>query len=115
MELAQWMTNELEMADRVIIVSDEIYAKKANGQMGGVGWETKIIQGDMLGLPPDSTKYIAIVRGADIQLSTPRYLQGKYVLHWTGSVDDRSKQTVLLQALHGHPVAPPTPPLKRLA
>ncbi len=40
MDLPQWMTNELQLADRVVIVSNEQYAAKADGRLGGVGWET---------------------------------------------------------------------------
>jgi hypothetical protein len=40
MELPQWMCNELDLADKVVIVSDEAYAEKADGHLGGVGWET---------------------------------------------------------------------------
>ena len=39
MELPQWMCNELELADKVVIVSDEAYAQKADGHLGGVGWK----------------------------------------------------------------------------
>jgi hypothetical protein len=45
-DLPQWMANELKLADKVIIVSDERYAEKADGRLGGVGWETMLIQGD---------------------------------------------------------------------
>ena len=97
-ELAQWMSNELAMADRVIIVSDEIYKEKADGHRGGVGWETRIIQGDMLELSPDSTKYVVIVRSNTLAAGTPRYLKGKYLLHWPGNFDDTAKQELLLRS-----------------
>jgi hypothetical protein len=48
MDLPQWMCNELALASRVIIVSNEAYKAKADGRQGGVGWETMIIQGDLL-------------------------------------------------------------------
>jgi hypothetical protein len=38
MDLPQWMCNELQMADKVIIVCDETYKQKADGRLGGVGW-----------------------------------------------------------------------------
>lgn len=81
MDLPQWMCNELALADKVIVVSDEIYKKKADGRLGGVGWETMIIQGDIAKLPPDSTKYQIIVRSNNIEDGIPMYLNTKYAFH----------------------------------
>lgn len=81
MDLPQWMTNELALANKVIVVCDETYKQKADGRLGGVGWETMIIQGDMANLPPDSTKYQVVVRAEDINLALPMYLRTKYAFH----------------------------------
>jgi len=43
MDLPQWMCNELALANKVIVVCDEAYKQKADGRLGGVGWETMII------------------------------------------------------------------------
>lgn len=71
MDLPQWMTNELALADKVIVVCDETYTLKADGRLGGVGWETMIIQGNVLSLPPESTKYQVIVRCEDLKCGLP--------------------------------------------
>jgi len=89
MDLHQWMCNELTMADKVIIVCDEDYKLRAEGRIGGVGWETMVIQGDMAALPPDSTKYQVIVRSATIDDGLPMFLKTKYVFH-TGPAADFS-------------------------
>jgi hypothetical protein len=52
MDLPQFISNELTLADRVVLVSDEKYAEKADGRVGGVGWETMIVQGDIARLAP---------------------------------------------------------------
>lgn len=57
MDLPQWMCNELSLAQKVIIICDENYKQKADGRLGGVGWETMVIQGDIANLPADTTKY----------------------------------------------------------
>jgi len=100
MELPQWMCNELELADKVVIVSDEAYARKADGHVGGVGWETRVIQGDMLSLPVQSTKYIVIVRGGDFEKSVPKYLKAKYSIHWPTAAEDSRKRRELMTAIH---------------
>lgn len=81
MDLPQWMTNELSMADKVVIVSDPTYAERADGRLGGVGWETMIIQGDMGTLPPESTKYLVVVRAPSVAEGLPVYLKTKFAIH----------------------------------
>ncbi|MCI8772243.1 MAG: TIR domain-containing protein [Lachnospiraceae bacterium] len=80
-DLPQWMTNELVMADKVLLICDKFYAEKADSRRGGVGWETMIIQGDMLS-HADTGKYICIVRDKEIDKGLPIYVRSKYSLHW---------------------------------
>lgn len=82
MDLPQWMTNEVIMADKVILICDFNYMNKADIHKGGVGWETMIIQGDMLSQGETKSKYIAIVREDDIDKGLPIYLKSKLALHW---------------------------------
>ncbi|MBF0435087.1 MAG: toll/interleukin-1 receptor domain-containing protein [Magnetococcales bacterium] len=81
MDLPQWMTNELSLADKVIIVCNEKYKQRSEGRLGGVGWETMIIQGDFSRLQPDSTKYQVVIRTEKIEDGLPIYLQTKYAFH----------------------------------
>ncbi len=81
-DLPQWMTNELLMADKVLLICDKYYAEKADNRNGGVGWETMIIQGDMLSRQ-EQNKYAVILRDKDIDQSIPVYARSKYALNWT--------------------------------
>lgn len=81
MDLPQWMCNELALAQKVVIVCDEEYKQKADGRLGGVGWETMVIQGDIANLPPDSTKYQVIVRAENINSGLPLYLKTRFAFH----------------------------------
>jgi len=81
-DLPQWMTNELIMADKVLLICDKYYAEKADNRKGGVGWETMIIQGDMLS-KQEQNKYITILRSNDIDQSLPIYVKSKYALNWS--------------------------------
>ena len=80
MYLPQFMANELTLADRVIIISNEEYAMRADGILGGVGWETLLIQGDLFKLPPNSTKYLTIVRCENLDSGLPWFLKAQYVM-----------------------------------
>lgn len=99
MDLPQFMVNELSMADKVLIISNEQYAAKADGRTGGVGWETMIIQGDMSKLPTDSTKYLTIVKSENIDTGLPIYLKSKYVIHWTNTTKEIVHRQRLLNEL----------------
>ena len=107
MDLPQFMTNELALADRVILISDERYAENADGRVGGVGWETMIIQGDLANLPPESNKYIIIVRSKKLEEGLPRYLKTKFVIHWPDETYDERNKQILLRELYDHIEVPP--------
>jgi hypothetical protein len=95
-DLPQWMTNELIMADKVLLICDKYYAEKADNRKGGVGWETMIIQGDMLS-KQEQSKYIAILREKDIDQSLPIYVKSRYALNWIDeSQIDREFEELLL-------------------
>ncbi|MCU7805989.1 MAG: toll/interleukin-1 receptor domain-containing protein [Candidatus Thiodiazotropha sp. (ex Lucinoma borealis)] len=99
MDLPQWMCNELALAQKVIVVCDETYKKKADGRLGGVGWETMIIQGDVANLSPESTKYQVIVREEDINKGLPIYLKTKYAFHAHPSDKSNTFRTELVREL----------------
>jgi hypothetical protein len=107
MDLPQFMTNELAIAERVVLVSDEKYAEKADGRIGGVGWETMIVQGDIAGLPPESTKYLVIVRSEKVDDGLPRYLKTKFVIHWPKKTSDERNRQLLLRELYNIVTVPP--------
>lgn len=80
-DLPQWMTNEIIMADKVILIGDKYYAEKADNRKGGVGWETMLIQGDMLNNQLQD-KYVVIVRTKDIDAGLPIYIKSRYSFYW---------------------------------
>jgi hypothetical protein len=99
MDLPQWMCNELAMANKVVVICDEMYKQKADGRLGGVGWETMIIQGDIANLPPDSTKYQVVVRAEDMSLGLPSYLKTRYAFHAPASDGSQSFRSELLREI----------------
>lgn len=76
MDLPQWMTNEVLKADKVLLICDSHYAEKADTRRAGVGWETMIIQGDMMLQGELNAKYIVIAFG-DFEKNTPIYMKSK--------------------------------------
>ena len=113
-DLPQWMTNEVIMAEKVLLICDRFYVEKADFRKGGVGWETMIIQGDMLAQGENQQKYIAIIRESDSDKALPIYMKSKYALSWgkSSTIDpERLKQLILcIFDCDGAPVLGPIPP-----
>jgi hypothetical protein len=100
MDVAQWMCNELDLADRVILVCNEEYARKADRRHGGVGWEIRLVQGDLLSQEGNSDKYVAVIRSADPEKSIPAFLKSSYYLGWPPTADEGKKRTELLKDIY---------------
>lgn len=114
MDTVQWMCNELDLADRVILVCDEQYAARADRRHGGVGWETMIVQGDMYAdmyrdRPEDApVKYIPVVRSALLQTGLPTYLRTKLALHFPpGHPEGEVRRKLLDEIRQTGPAIPP--------
>ena len=110
MDVAQWMCRELDLADRVLLVCNELYAQKADGRHGGVGWEIRIIQGDLMVSQQDNTdKYIPIVVTPGLSEGTPKFLRTAFSLHWPRpSTAEAERRDELLRVIyHRQEEAPP--------
>lgn len=105
-DLHQWMTNEVIMADKVLLICDKYYAEKADTRRSGVGWETMIILGDMLNTQ-EQTKYIGIIRDKDIDQSLPVYVRSKYSLNWADDAQMEKDFNDLLLYLFDCDIEPP--------
>jgi hypothetical protein len=108
-DVAQWMTNELDQARRVLLICDERYAQKADRRHGGVGWEIRVVQGDML-WAPESDKYVAIVRTAAVEDGLPTFLKSSFFLHWPPSAEEAGLRDQLLRAIYDVTDEPPIGP-----
>jgi len=73
---------------KVAIISDAVYAAKADGRQGGVGTETQIISKRVYD-GQDRDKFVAVIpsRDADGRIATPTYYAGK--IHVDLSEPDR--------------------------
>jgi hypothetical protein len=115
-DVVQWMCNELQLANRVVLVCDERYAKLADGRHGGVGWETMLIQGDlfmaMYGREQmdAGVKYIPIVRTESLDEGRPTFLATKRVLHWPPGASSEERRRELLRELYEVKIEPPLGP-----
>ena len=102
MDLTQWMCNELDLAQKVIVICNEEYAKRADGRHGGVGWEIRIVQGDLLTRGSENIgRYIPIIRSPSIPEGVPSFLKSSYGIHWSPfEKNDLARKQELLRALY---------------
>jgi hypothetical protein len=109
MDLAQWMSNEVDIADRVLLICDELYAQKADGRHGGVGWEIRIIQGDLLqSQASNPDKFVPVVVTENLADGTPGFVRAVYSIHWPPSRrDDSSLKDQLVQVIYRAQEKPP--------
>jgi hypothetical protein len=111
MDVAQFMCNEIALAERVLIVSNEEYAQRADGRLGGVGWEAQLISGDLLTRTADDRKYLVIARTRDLRVGVPMFLKSKLMIHWPDDAKDATCRELLLRELYGKlPTEPPLGP-----
>ncbi len=105
-DLPQWMADQITLADKVLLICSKEYVNKADIRNGGVGWETMIIQGDML-VSQNSNKYIAIVRTSDIKDGLPIYMKSKYAISWSTLENDDENFNELIRTIFDIDIAPP--------
>jgi len=107
MNLQQWMQNEIEQADRVVLVCTEAYARRADDLDGGLAYEIKQIQQD-IGARNDQLKYLPLVWATDPSKALPIFLRPYLFIHWPPTGDGSAARTQLLEAiLRGQEEAPP--------
>jgi hypothetical protein len=111
-DVAQWMCNELDLADRVLLICNEAYAQRADRRHGGVGWEIRLIQGDLL-MCQDTLKYVPVVCSENIQAATPKFLRTVKCLHWDPSKREDNFREELANALYNVTLEPPLGPSRR--
>jgi len=108
MDLPQWMSNELELADRILIICNEEYAMRADGRLGGVGWEMRLVQGDLLQSQSNNPKkYIPILYGKFESEAVPRFLRGTYCITWVDEDEEKCKESLLRELYEAYEEAPP--------
>jgi hypothetical protein len=106
MDLNDWMSQEIALADKVIIISDEAYAKKADNYEGGVGEETRAIEADLKS-SKFSDKYIGVVRSDSVDTGTPAYLSRRFMIHCCSDEHTAADYQKILKQLYGDSRVPP--------
>lgn len=95
--LPKFMEQSIAKADYVMVICTEKYKAKADGRIGGVGYENNIISGDLyISSGLNEEKYIPVLRSGSWETSLPNYMAGKFGVDCTNGVIDDSTMRDLL-------------------
>lgn len=101
-DLTHFMETQLSTADRVLMVCTPKYVEKANGGIGGVGYEKMIVTASLLARI-DSNKVIPIIRQAGTAY-VPTFLKTKLYLDFSQSDQMEFSFDELVRTLHNAPL-----------
>ncbi len=89
---------------KVLIVSDQMYADKADGRRGGVGTETLIISSEVYSQAKQE-KFIPIIRERDGEGKecVPVYLRGRIYIDFCNDAEFETSMDRLLRNIYGKP------------
>ncbi|MGV2853023.1 toll/interleukin-1 receptor domain-containing protein [Glutamicibacter sp. AGC13] len=102
-DLPHFMEQGLMGADRVIVICSDAYIAKANAGERGVGYEKKIITGDLMRLAV-SDHVVPIIRDATSEKVLPTFLSGARYVDFRDDLEWDAKYEELLYDLYGQRV-----------
>jgi TIR domain len=76
MDVPNYVETRIRESDFVLLVCTPAFAKKADSNKGGVGYEKNVITGEVFaGIPPE--KFLPLLRSGNLRNSLPSYLKAK--------------------------------------
>lgn len=102
-DLPEFMESGIRDTDRVLVICTENYNQKANGGVGGVGYEKRIASAELYRNQSHSEqrKFIPIIRNVPNDPKVPTFLDGKKYLDMSDDNEFEDKFTDLIRYLYG--------------
>ena len=104
-DLTAYMESAIRESDYVLLICTPDFAGRADGRLGGVGYEQAVVTGEMLSGVSKDGKFIPILRG-DPQASVPSFLRNRVWADFREDADFDRALKELLSALHHNTVEP---------
>ena len=101
-DVVAFMWTGIATADKVVLVCSEQYVKKADGQVGGAGYEGLIVGGEIL-RTIDTKKFIPVVRANETVNKMPGSLGLRKYIDFSDNALYDDKLDELVRAIHGRP------------
>ncbi|QYY35455.1 MULTISPECIES: toll/interleukin-1 receptor domain-containing protein [Cerasicoccaceae] len=107
-DFVYFMREAIGKAEWILIVCTDPYIEKANSRTGGAGYETIIVEGELI-RDLKTKKFIPIYRLSDGSCRAPDSLSTRFGVNFHNSVDREEAFRQLVNCLHGIP--PDIPPV----
>lgn len=107
-DVAAFMQAGILEADRVLMICSNIYVKKAETGIGGVGFERLIVTGEVVH-NIDTRKFIPLVRDNQDEPRIPRFLGPRLYIDFNDDVSYEARREELVRELLGAPLAKKPP------
>jgi hypothetical protein len=101
-----FMEKAIESSDYVLVICTPEYAEKANARIGGVGYESMVVSGQLAD-SLDTNKFIPILRSGDWKKALPVWLRTRLGIDLSDDPYSASAFGQLLRTLHGQPMTAP--------
>jgi hypothetical protein len=117
MDLANYMETRIRESTFVLLVCTPEYARKANAGTGGVGYEKRILTGEILQDMSPYPKFIPIIRSGNQTTALPSFLKSKVFIPFAINEDFEISFEKLLRTIFKTPEysRPPLGPRPHLA
>jgi TIR domain len=107
-DLPKFMEDGVTSANRVLMICTERYVEKADGAIGGVGYEKMIVTAELV-KNLGTAKFIPVIRQSAPDRRVPKFMGARYYIDLSDGLDNNAAREHLLRDLHNVP--PERPPL----
>jgi hypothetical protein len=107
-DIPKFMEDGVTSADRILMICTKRYVEKADGAIGGVGYEKMIVTAELI-KNLDTSKFIPVIRQSEPDRKVPKFIGARYYIDLSEGVDEHAARAHLLRDLHNMP--PDRPPL----
>lgn len=104
-DLPKFMEKAVRDADRVLMICSDIYAQKANGGRGGVGYEAMVVTGELI-RDLGTAKFIPVVRQSINPPILPSSVSTRFYVDLSRTDEFDEQFDRLLRELHQAPLSP---------
>jgi hypothetical protein len=102
-DLTNYMESSVRNSDFVLLICTPVFARRANGQPGGVGYEKGIVSGEIFSSSSVPGKFVPLLRAGEIIESVPSYLKSRVFIDFRNDANFDGEFELLLRHLYAKP------------